>query len=104
MTYNADLDPLVNISPSTVPADERPPIQVEKASIKDIICDFAFDNEGMMILSSRVYLPKEDLPITDLDVNDPKFKFAMKVHRKRFKNRRRYMYERQRKAVEKGTA
>lgn len=96
MTYERGGRPLVNVY-STEAADPRPPITEQKPPLSSIVCDFHTDENGETIFTSRVYLPKEKYEDTPFDPEDPHFKFALKVHRKRFKNRRRYMYERQRK-------
>jgi hypothetical protein len=78
------------------PIDPRPDLQ-EGATVKDIVFDYAMDG-NKAVYTSRVYCPMEEVEAQPFNPNDPNFKFAMKVHRKRFKNRRRYMYEKQRKA------
>ena len=98
MTFRMDMTPMVNIFQAK-PADERPDLPTNAGTItnKHLVIDFHTDDEGVVTFTSRVYLPKEDVVATEFNPDDPKFKFAMKVHRKRFKNRRRYMYEKQRK-------
>lgn len=81
------------------PADERPHLP-DNTPVKDIVFDYTIDNGGTAIYTSRVFCPKETVEETPFDAQNPTFKFFMKVHRKRFKNRRRYMYEKQRKMAE----
>ena len=96
MFFRVDLTPLFDTR--STPADARPAFPAT-AAVKDFVFDIGTDEQtGNPTFASRTYCPRETVEATPFDPQDPHFKFAMKLHRKRFKNRRRYMYEKQKKA------
>ena len=100
MTFSRSLQPKINVFKEQA-VDPRPPLPTNiKPPLNAIVCDFAMDSDGNAVFASRVYCPKDEVEETPFDPNSNDFKFAFKVHRKKFKNRRRYMYDTFRKMAQ----
>jgi hypothetical protein len=95
-TFNPDLTKRVNVG-KTDPASKRPSLPEKNVTLGDIVIDFYQDDSGEWVFASRTYIPKEEVEEKPFDPDDNTFQFYLRHHRKRFKNRRRYRYERERK-------